>query len=217
MKPLFIGYLLFLLPSFCGFAQNDSVKGFLFPDYREGVVTYKNGAKAKAQLNYNLATEEMRFISRQQNQEVIMILDNLPEVGSVIIDDRRFVPVNNAFYECVTAGKGDYYIQRKISKIQRAKNTGLGYSTSSASSDVGYYSPQAKELESTDLFEEKVENTFYLKDSKNNYKKFNSAKLLEKLFKGHEAEIDSYAKENSIDFTNQDAVTRIVKFAYDLN
>ena len=217
MKPLFIGFLYYLLFSFSALTQNDSVKVFLFPDYQEGMIIYKNGTKAKAKFNYNLFTEEMWFINQQQDEDVVMILDHLTEIGSLTIDDRRFVPVKNVFYECVTAGNGDFYVQRKAMKTSRGKNVGLGYSTSSASTNVGYFSPQAKILESTDLFEGREENVFFLKDSKGSFKKFDSAKLLGKIFKGHESEIESYAKAHFIDFTKQEDVSRIVKFAYERN
>ena len=52
-----------------------------------------------------------------------------------------------------------------------------------------------------------METRFYLKDSNDNFKKFDSGKVLEKLLKRHESEIESYAKEQSIDLQSKKMLT----------
>ena len=206
--------LLIMAISFPVFAQEEMISGFLFPDYTDGTVIYKNGNKVHSQFNYNTLHEQMCFLGPDNT---IMAIGNASEISVIIIGDRRFYPASkDAFYEGIPVGENTFYIQWKSVSKARAKDIGLGYSTSTATTNVGYFSPQAKHLESTELFEGIDKRHFYLRDKNNTFKKFTSAKTLGKLFKGHGAKIENFAKKESSNFNKLEDVYRIVEYAYSL-
>ncbi len=75
---------------------------YLFPDFAEGKVKQKSGEINKAQLNYNLLTEEMVF--EQSGQQ--MALDKIENIDTVYILDRKFIPAGQVFYEMATNTPG---------------------------------------------------------------------------------------------------------------
>jgi len=206
--------LLIIAISFPVFAQEGMISGFLFPGYTEGTVTYKNGNKVQSKFNYDRIFEQMCFLGPDST---VMAVANLSEISAIVIDGRSFYPASeDAFYEAIPVGENTLYIQWKSESKARAKQIGLGYSTSTATTNVGYYSPQGKNLKSTELIEGIDECYFYLRDKNNNFKKFTSAKTLGKLFKGYETEIEDFAKKESTDFNKSVDVSRIVEYAYSL-
>jgi len=61
-----------------------------------------------------------------------------------------------------------------------------------------------------------VADSVYYLQSGSKYKRFNSAKTLGKLFKGHESEIQTFADKESINFRKMEDVARIVEYGYSL-
>jgi len=202
------------------FAQEEANSGMIFPKFEKGTVVFKNGVRSAALLNYNMMQEEMLFLDADSS---ILALANPSEVVVVIIGERRFVPTssNSVFYEELQTGKGSFFVQRKARKLSEGKASAYGgYSqTSSIDSYSSYQSSssgQVVKLTPNEKFRTKNECFFYLKPG-NSYKKFFSAKTLGKLFKGHEMEIEKFAKEQSVDFSKIEDVTRIVGFAFGLS
>jgi len=200
------------------FAQADLGSGLLFPKFEIGTVVFKNGRQSTAPLNYNMILQEMVFLNPDST---ILTIANPIEVLVVIIGERRFLPVsyNGVFYEEIVAGNFSFFIQRSAAMISAGKAAGYGgYSQTSSVTSYNSYQSQSgtyEKLNPDEKFKMKV-NTFYYLKSGNSYKKFFSAKTLGKLFKGHETEIEEYAKEQSIDFSKTDDVAGIVEYGYGL-
>jgi len=199
------------------FAQEESGNGMLFPQFEQGVVVLKNGVRSSASLNYNMLQQEMRFLSADST---MMTLANPSEVIVVIIGDRRFFPgsSNGSFYEEIQAGKGSFFVQRSANVISQGKASAYGgYSQTAAITSYDSYRSNGGtyKLNSDEKFKINVNSLYYLK-SGNGYKKFYSAKALGKLFKNHEADIESFAKENATDFSKIDDIAKIVEYGYSL-
>ena len=80
------------------FAQSNSAKQltqYLFPDFAEGSVLQKSGTVTKTTLNYNTLTQEMIF--KQGDQ--FLALDKLHEIDTVFLNNKKFVPAGELFYE----------------------------------------------------------------------------------------------------------------------
>ena len=209
----YLSILLVFLP--CLVSAQEEMTGLLFEQFTRGTVVMTDGTSSEAMLNYNSLMQQMCFIGPDGS---ILAIADPAKVSVIVINGRRFHPLkNDIFVERVPMStNGSFYVQWKSVLWSRAKSTGYGATTSAATTNVGYLSKQATLLSSTEMFEGRVENSFYIKDAKNKYKKFNSAKSLGKLFPGHENEIAWFASEQAIDFNNIGDISRIVEYAYGL-
>jgi len=219
MKSIRLYLLLFLFCSFSSlFAQGELGNGLIFPQFEKGIVTYKNGTQYTASLNYDMIQGKMLF---QQADSTILAIGNALEILVVVIDGRRFFPISSSgvFYEEVQAGKGSFFIKRSAQMLSQGKEAAYGgYSQTSSITSYGSWqdSGSSVQLKVNEKFKLDIECFYYLK-SGNSYKRFYSAKTLEKLFKGYESDIQKFADEQSIDFSKTDDVARIVEYGYSLN
>ena len=219
MKTIRLFLYLFILGSFNSlFAQEVVGSGMIFPHFEKGVAIFKNQTRTSALFNYDMMQQQMLFLGADS---VVMTLANPLEILVVIIGERRFLPISaqGVFYEEVQAGKGSLFVQWEASMLSAGKAAAYGgYSSTSSITSYGSWQSRGSnvKLNPDEKFRLSVKATYYLK-SGNSYKKFFTAKSLGKLFKGHESEIEKYAKEQSIDFSKSDDVVRIVEYGYSLN
>ena len=199
------------------FAQEELGDGLLFPQFESGIVTFKNGTRTQASLNYNMLYQKMWF---KDNENNIMEIANLPQVLMVTIGERRFFPVpTGAFYEQLPAGGDFFFVQHLATMISQGKASAYGgYSQTSAATSIGSLESGTSGrvvLKADEKFKQKRDFVYYLK-SGNSYKRFTSAKALGKLFKGQASKIEEFAKEQSINFSKTEDVAKIVEYGFSL-
>jgi len=172
--------------------------------------------------------QQMLFLSSDSAE--MKFADPL-EVTVVKIGDRRFLPASSrgVFYEEIQAGEGSFFVQRIAFYLSIGKAAAYGgYSQTQASTSYSSLHTEVEgasqgnqgmqgnvKLNSGDKFKMVTESVYYLQ-SGGKYKKFNSAKALGKLFKGHETEIETFADRESINFKKAEDVARIVEYGYSL-
>jgi hypothetical protein len=245
MKAIRLCFYLLAFCSFNSlFAQEESGNGLLFPQFEKGIVTYKTGVSASALFNYDMIGQQMLFL--KSDSTVLTLAHPLDVLVVTIGERRFLpISAEGIFYEEIQAGKGFFYVKWKTIRLSEGKAVGYGgYSQiastttytnlpsnisgsaatntntqGTGSATTNTYSHNIKGTSGTlhqdEKFGLKMENDYYLK-SNNSYKKFFSAISLGKLFKGHEAEINEFAKEQSIDFSKINDVTRIVEYGYSI-
>ena len=98
--PGFMGAALLL--SSWGYAQTgkDTTQPatYLFDHFTSGTVKLKNGALESTPLNYDAENQTIVFKAGGQN----MVLTGLENIDTVYLQDRRFVPAEDKFYEVGT-------------------------------------------------------------------------------------------------------------------
>ena len=219
MKTLRICLYLFALCSFNSlFAQEESGDGKLFPQFEKGTVFSKKGGQTSASLNYDMIRQQMLFLTSDGTE---MTFADPLDIIVVKIGERRFLPASprGVFYEEIQVGEGSFFVQRIAFYLSEGKAAAYG-GYSQTQSSTSYGSIQSKEgyvekLKSGDKFK-MVTNSVYYLQSGSKYKKFNSAKTLGKLFKGHESEIETFADRESVNFRKPEDVARIVEYGYSL-
>src|SRR5262245_48870368 len=95
---------------------------YLFTDFSQGSVLQKSGTVIKTLLNYNTLTQEMIF--RQNNQQ--LALADVQNIDTVFLSQKKFIPVNNAFYVVATDTKVPLLIQYEADVVQPGSETGFG-------------------------------------------------------------------------------------------
>jgi len=220
MKKLTFCFYLIALCSFNSlFAQEESGNGRLFPQFEKGTVFLKNGRQSSTVFNYDMLQEQMLLLNADSTER--KFTNPLDVITLIKIGERIFRPVSSKgiFYEEIKAGEGSFFIHRKAFYLSAGKPSGYGgYSQTQASDSYSIYQTADKgfvQMKSGEKFKLVLDSVFYLQ-SGNKYKKFNSAKTLGKLFKGHESEIKTFADKESINFRKMEDVARIVKYGYSL-
>ena len=195
------------------FAQADrnvkQLTQYLFPEFKEGSVLQKNGSVTKTMLNYNTLTQEMIFKQGDQN----LALADPASVDTVYLNNRKFVFINNAFYDVALNDTIGLYIQYTSDIISSGAETGFGKTQTSAASGITDLksSGKAYALTLTDEYTIKNKTNYFLKkDGK--FIAANNIKDVKKVFSGNEALIDDYAKKNKVSFKNADDIIKLVEY-----
>jgi len=215
MKAIHLSFLLsiFLLPTIL-FAQEAESNGYIFPDFTDGIVFNKDGSRISAKLNYYTIEQKMLF----KDAEGKIMEFGVPEsVEAVNIKDRFFVNSGNGpFYEQIAVGETEYYVQWSAKILSSGKGVGYGgYSNTTAVTNLsgignaGDFTP----LNADEKVMTLTECNYYLK-IKNSFKKINSLKILVKLFKKQQAEIESFVSVQKIDFTKASDIAKVAVFCY---
>lgn len=182
---------------------------YIFPSFAEGTVKHKSGEVIKALLNYNTVTEEMIF---DQNGKKLA-LDKIENIDTVYIQNRKFVPVSNVFYERATNTINALFIQHKSLFIPPGNNTGFGTSQTAAISNIADLKALglAYKLKLPDDFKILSKTVYWVKKN-NNYYILRTQKNLEDLFPERADAIKKYVKANKINFKKPDDLMKVVIF-----
>jgi hypothetical protein len=182
---------------------------YIFDAFMPGTIKTKSGETYKQNLNYNIITNEMVF---DENGKYAAIA-NPKDVDTVFINDRKYIPVNNKFYEVLVSGNMPLLYESTASVIEPGVTTGYGgtTTTTAASSyqsllrDGGAYS-----LKLPDGYSVIAKHEFYImKDGK--LEKAGSEKQLSKVFPDKKAAIRDLSKKNNTDFSKREDVAALVK------
>jgi len=201
-------------------AQEELGNGLLFPQFESGIVVFKNGTSTPAPLNYNMLEQKMLFLDNQNN---MMEFADVSNILFIQIDERKFFPVSSRgiFYEEVVTGSGSYFVQHKANMVTQGKASAYGgFSQTSAATSVSSIQDSQGggpriNLKANEQFKMNMERSYYIK-SGISYKRFTSAKSLGKLFKGQSAKIESFSKEQSINFSKPEDIVKIVEYSFSL-
>lgn len=192
-------------------AQQQTVSShYVFPAFSKGKVLQKNGEVADASLNYNALTGEIIF---ESSPGQYLALANPEQADTVFILDRKFVPVNNKFYELLTATVYALFLEYTCTVKDPGTDIGYGIkSTSTASNTVKnlIQSGRVYSLNLPDNFEV-TSNTMYwiYKDGK--YQKANSAKQIIAIVPDKKDRINELIKRNNTNFSRKEDVINLVR------
>jgi hypothetical protein len=195
-------------------ATADNPEQYIFPDFSVGVVKMKDKGKVALALNYNVVTEKMVF--RQKNQ-VFDIVD-YSKVDTVYIHERKFVPLNNVFYEVLVNAPVSLFIQHK-GKIKPPSRPAAYGGTSELSSstyvnnlrmgnDVYRLNSDAPVIIEPDPL-------IWIRKDNEMYAVFNQKSLL-KVFSDRKNEIKEFISGNKIDSKNPGHLIRVVNYYNEL-
>jgi len=186
----------------------------LFPGFAKGIVKMKTGNKYTASLNYNMVDEEMIF----DQKGVYMVLDKPEEIDTVYMQNRKFVPVEKAFYEVVVNGPVSLYIQHKSRYAPVGSNTAYGLTsqtlgpTAVSTVRVGN---QVRILELPENVKISPATVYWVRRN-NEMNKFLSERQFLKIFPEYEIEIKEFIKQNKLDLRLREDLIRLGNYCNEL-
>lgn len=195
------------------YAQKSSV--YLLPDFVQGTVLMKNGARTTAMLNYDATNRRMMF---RQGHE-LLILTNVESVDTIYLGKHKFVPRKNIlFLECVPCENGTIYVNWSLRKKYQGQKGAYGQVSHAANIEninTNYWTNNGYCLETLDIYKTINDNEYWLKLN-GKFINCKNKKTLMKLFPLHRTEIESYIKKKKIDFSKSEQMIELLNYCMGL-
>lgn len=195
-------------------AQKETDYIYLYDQFQQGTLKYKNGNTSPGIFNYELLSGEILF----KDNNTILELAYPDKVESIQIGKDTFIHIKGRlFYQKIDLGNINLYVKHAGSLRSKGKNVGYGYSQTASADNLSRFDAKGyshKNLDRDEISEVDKKNYFYIKIN-GKFKHIHSAGSLAKLFKGHEKDIKEAIKEDT-DFQNIEDVMDAVKLCGEL-
>lgn len=197
----------FLILGLCAFAQQ--ANGYYFKEFTSGQVVLKNKQFARGKFNYDFVNRQMHFL----NGNTDMIVENLEDIDTVIIDKTRFIPFEGRFVEVLKEGDVVVLVEKEVNTREQGKVGAMGMAThgSVQAIDVNARFQRVNGENNMDLtvYKDEIKNT-YLIQIKNRWKSFRNQVTFLKLFpKKQQEELKALIKAEGIDFDCPEDVLKL--------
>jgi len=197
--------------------ENDLNSYFLFHEFRDGTVFYKDGRRFNATLNYNIATKEFVFLDKSDNDNIKAFADK-NSVTLVEVGDRIFLHDPKEVRE-VLQKEPAILVQYKAKIQEQGKNAGYG-GTSETSAIDSYSGIHSKGIyyqfdQVNNLQLSRVDKTYTIVIDKK-YKRFFNEKTFLKIFPKEKDPLKKYINENEIDFKSTNQIIELCNYAFSL-
>ncbi len=221
-------FLLFALMNYTGlFAQNRTtitVKAgskisdvftptelFYYPQFTKGKVYFKDGTTSSAKLNYSLLVDEIQFIGPKGDT---LSLADQQTIGVICIEADSFY-YDKGYLRFVAGNRLVKLVEKKIWQVAETQRMGaFNTPTSTASiNSQAFYNVNGTTYNlvlNEELTLRKVELHFFM--DRNSRVVPAGKKNLLKLFPKEQRRIETFLKDNQIDFTNKNDLEKIVQF-----
>lgn len=190
---------------------NEPVKltHYVFNKFSPGTVKMKSGESYNQALNYNILTNEMIF----DNRGIYLAIASPEKVDTVYINDRKFIPLNNKFYEVLVNSKMPLLLEFTSSINEPGASIGFG-GTSNTTAATSFKSlvnsGGAYELKLPDGFKVMPGFSYWvMKEGK--LEKAGNAKQLIKFFPDKKDFINDFIKKNNTNFSRREDIIELVK------
>ena len=199
--------ILFLFNNFLIFAQ--ITNGYYFKEFIPGKVILKNKQFARGKFNYDFRNKQIHFL----NGNTDMIVENLQDIDTIIIDKTRFIPYEGRFVEVMKEGKTALLIEKEVNTRERGKVGAMGMAThgSVQAIDVNARFQRVNGENNMDLtiYKDEIKNIYYIL-IKRNWKSFRNQATFLKLFpKKQQESIKETIKTLDVDFDNPEDVLKL--------
>ena len=190
--------------------NSNNLPQFLCSKFTKSIVKMKSGESNSAVLNYNIVDEEMIF-----NQKgTYMALIETEKIDTIIIQNRKFVPVEKSFYELLVAGPVSMFVQNKGRLAPVGSTTAYGMTSQTLGPTAVrtvQTGNQVRNLEIPDNVTVSPASVNWILINKE-WKKFTSEKQVIKLFPEKEKELKQFLKQTNLDLKNHEDIVRLGKY-----
>lgn len=213
MKRLILLITLAFSTVLLSFSQTKSP--YLFKNFSEGTITYKNGQYTIERVNFNLIDGNLYFIDKKDNET--KIASPIDQIAFVRVGERTLVLHNEDWLELIN-DMPELYVQYKTKT--RSKGRKVAFDGVSMVASVTNYSDfrdggqQSMPIED-DREISQVYHYYWLVRGENK-KRFVDFKQFVKLFPSKRDLLIQYIEDKKLDFENVDAVVELVKYTQSL-
>jgi hypothetical protein len=188
---------------------------YRYPQFMEGKVFFRDGTVAEAKLNYHKLFEQVMYISNNDS----LAVGNPETIKVIVIGKDSFYYNKGTYYELVNTYKSIHLARKQILQEVDQEKTGAygqSYTNNSAVANKNYYTvdgkPRLNVGEST-LFSQKTE--YYISYKEGDFVSA-TKRNIEKLFSENSKQVKEYIKNNSVDFTKEGDLKKLLVFIQDL-
>ena len=183
---------------------------YYFNDFTLGRVILKNKQFARGKFNYDFVNHQMHFL----NGSTDMIVENLEDIDTIIVDKTRFIPYDGRFVEVLRGKQGVILIEKEINIRERGKVGAMGIATQGSvqAIDVNSRFQRVNGENNTDLtiYKHEIDNIYYIA-IKGSWKPFRNQATFLKLFpKKQHDRIKEQVKQLAVDFKNSGDILRLL-------
>lgn len=202
-------FITILLLAVTIFVNAQVLNGYYFKDFTNGQVLLKNKQFARGKFNYDFRNKQIHFL----NGNTDMIVENLQDIDTIIIDKTRFIPYEGRFVEVMKEGKTALLIEKEVNTRERGKVGAMGMAThgSVQAIDVNARFQRVNGENNMDLtiYKDEIKNIYYIL-IKRNWKSFRNQVTFLKLFpKKQQESIKETIKKLDVDFDNPEDVLNL--------
>ena len=149
------------------------------------------------------------------NGNTDMIVENLQDIDTIIIDKTRFIPYEGRFVEVMREGKAVILLEKEVNTRERGKTGAMGVAThgSVQAIDVNTRFQRVNGDNNMDLtiYKDEIKNIYYILIKKD-WKSFRNQTTLLKLFpKKRQQEIKDTIKSMNINFDYPEEVVKLLE------
>lgn len=185
---------------------------FLFDTFTEGKVVMKNKLATRALFNYDCVRQQLHFMDRDQE----MILENTATIDTLYVGERKFIPRQTRFLECIPAGNTLLLVDWKAKVYNQGKKGAMGFVSQAGGiekMDVGQMQNRGHDRTSNDVNVVKYTNTYFFSLG-GKQKQFTSPKSFLKLFPQTQKDsLQAFYQAEAIRMDDPRSVARWVAYA----
>lgn len=180
---------------------------YLFSEFSSGTVKKKNGSTLNLTLNYNIVTQKMLYSDGNKIYDIA----NEALIDTVILNSRKFVPYNGAFYEVLVNAPFSLFLQHKSELVP--KGSPAGYGSTSQTSAIDNYSGANGNLVLKNLDQYEIRpSPVYWVVSNDSRVSFSNRNQFMKVFSQDRTELQNFIKKNRTSFEDPLDVSKLVIF-----
>lgn len=196
------------------FSQPDKER-FLFEEFQDAVVFFKDKTRSQEKINYDLISEEFWFVENGTGQ--LLAIANSDNIAVIKIGDRNFIVKDKVGVEVLNTTPVIHVQYRAKTRPEAAQGAyGMKSETTAISSYSSMYSSGKRvDLEGRKIIAANRFNIYWV-DVKGKMKKFMNEKQFLKIYKNHDKELEKYIKTNNIDFEDLEQVIQLCVYANSL-
>ncbi|SFP60840.1 hypothetical protein [Parafilimonas terrae] len=191
-------------------ALGDSVI-YQYPQFKAGIVYFKNGTASSGNLNLNIFNGEMQFI--QYSGDTMALADE-GLIKYITIQNDTFY-YNKVYVQLIYGNAAAKFGKIEVlKKVDEIKKSGYGQMTSTSSiSNISYYGAnnQVSKLEIANKILLHKETYYFIADRFNN---FNPAlkKNIFTMFNANKTAIETFMNDNNINLDKKEDLIKLIDF-----
>lgn len=202
--------LFFFLGTLCTvYSQDRERSPYLFENFENAVVFFKDGSQYHEKMNYNLLVDKFFFIDRADNK--VKVLSNPQDVHIIKFGNRTFYTEGSSGIEILPISPV-LYVQYKGNMRKEASKGAYGMPSETTSART-YAGINANNGQRYNFDPEKMilssRYNIYWIEYKGKKKAFKNFKQFLKLYPKKQEELQRFIKENKVNFNDVQQISRL--------